>query len=248
MESSSSVSIRLIDGEKIMSQFKVVDTVSSEVWNNAQAHESAHWNGMKDGDDWNNWWKEKFDNYSFLNNEKETNTVLEIGCGPWAKNLEFVLGAINNIPQNIILEDPLLQEYLNQGMSVTRYQNFNAGTTTRMISKPFEECDGQIIEPGSVDIALCNNVLDHVYDAAKIFDNIYNCLKVGGVFVFGQDLKNETDKMVYDPMHPIMLDHEYIDQKLEGRYNSMFKKILSREEGRNPPYHYGTYLYAGRKL
>jgi SAM-dependent methyltransferase len=230
-----------------MNNFKVVDVVSQTVWEEAQVHESRCWNGQVDGDDWNSWWKEKFDNYSFLSEEKDIKTVLEIGCGPWAKNLGFVLDVLSDTPEHLILEDPLLQNYLSQGLSVSRYQSFSQSTKTTMITEPFEKCDSAIIPPNSVDIVLCNNVLDHVYNTNKIFDNIYECLKSGGVFIFGQDLKNETDPVIHDPMHPIMLNHEYIDQKLQNKYTDIFKKILPREEGRNPTHHYGTYLYAGKR-
>ena len=228
--------------------FKVVDKITQEKWNEAQRHELHEWDCQpSDGDDWNNWWKDKFDDYKFLEGETNTHTVMEIGSGPWARNLENVLNTLPVAPKKIIIEDPLLDEYIKAGKSVKRFKDYHS-METHLISKPFEQCDGTVIEPKSVDIIVCNNVLDHVYDVGQIFDNIYAALKEGGLLILGQDLKNETDKFVEDVMHPILLDHDCLDKLLNTGYTTQMYKILEREKGRNPEYHYGTYLFVGRKV
>ena len=42
--------------------------------------------------------------------------------------------------------------------------------------------------------------------------------------------------------HPIKIDHLLIEQTLKSHYQKLSEKILTRNEGRNPQAHYGTYL------
>ncbi|MGQ9847801.1 MAG: hypothetical protein ACUVQP_09945 [Bacteroidales bacterium] len=58
------------------------------------------------GDDWNFWWQEKFDNYSFLPQEIEN--ALEIGCGPFT-NIRLILRKCKI--KRIYLNDPLFLRF-----------------------------------------------------------------------------------------------------------------------------------------
>lgn len=74
----------------------------------------------------------------------------------------------------------------------------------------------------------------------------------GGVIVLGQDLSNEKDlsnKVVRDDVgHPIKIHHTTLDVFFDSTYVPLFlKKILPRDEGRNPSAHYGTYIFIGQK-
>lgn len=214
------------------------------VWSEAQKVEYSLWEAEPpDGNDWNSWWASKFNNYQTLN-EVKAETVLEIGCGPYAKNLDLVINSLKSYPSNLILNDPLLDKYVSSGKSVSRY----LGKST-LISKPFELCDESEIPLKSVDVAICNNVLDHVYDVDLLLHNAYKCLKDGGYFIFGQDLKNPTDQGwdQFFPAHPIRVDHDYLDHLLADKYHQVLYKILPRDEGRNSAYHYGTYIFIGKK-
>jgi len=44
-----------------------------------------------------------------------------------------------------------------------------------------------------------------------------------------------------------MLDHCGLDRVLLPVFDVELRKVLSREEGRNPQAHYGTYLFIGKK-
>jgi len=219
-------------------------TATKQVWDKAQKCEFSAWKASgQDGNDWNNWWASHFDNYSLFN-ELDIETILEVGCGPYAKNLELVSSGLKKPAKNFILNDPLLNSYISSGKSVKRYEG-----KAKFLSKPFEDCDEKEIPSNSIDIAICNNVLDHVYDVEVLLNNIYKCIKKGGHFIFGQDLKKSTDKGwdQVDPMHPIRLTHQYLDKFLSFQYHRKLYKVLKRDEGRNPDYHYGTYILIGEK-
>jgi ubiquinone/menaquinone biosynthesis C-methylase UbiE len=98
-----------------------------------------------------------------------------------------------------------------------------------------------------MDLIICINVLDHVNDYDRCMQEIYRVLNTDGLLILGQDLSNQEDQELCpesytDIGHPIKLDHVIIEKSLEGKYSHLFKKILSREEGRNPGAHYGTFL------
>jgi hypothetical protein len=71
--------------------------------------------------------------------------------------------------------------------------------------------------------------------------------------IIGQDLSNEQDLVAMKDDggavgHPIKLDHEWFAPFLDKGFEPIIKKVLSREEGRAPEYHYGELLFAGKKL
>ena len=48
--------------------------------------------------------------------------------------------------------------------------------------------------------------------------------------------------------HPVKLNHHAVDSVIDDKFSIIKKEVLSREEGRCPANHYGTYLFAGQKL
>jgi hypothetical protein len=72
-----------------------------------------------------------------------------------------------------------------------------------------------------------------------------------GVLVLAQDLSNEEDRgscpeSWSDIGHPIKIDARFLDSYLSD-VAPLYRRILPREEGRNPRCHYGTYLFVGQK-
>ena len=95
-------------------------------------------------------------------------------------------------------------------------------------------------------------MLDHVRDADFCMSEAVRITKPGGLLVIGQELSDAKDAatMQADPGqvgHPIRVDHHWMDDRLVG-FESVLKKILSRDDGRGPAHHYGTYVYTGRKV
>ena len=217
-----------------------IETVSADRWQQAQQRELAEWvRAPVDSSDWNEWWTGHFDNYSFLKNLK-IRSILEVGCGPWAKNMLTVLGVIGQDDKKIFLLDPLLDQYAALGKSVTKIDAVK-------IVVPLEEL--AIGEP--VDLIICINVLDHVQSVEKCFARMREHLNPGGILILGQDLTNEEDfvkcpEVSTDIMHPIKLDLEACERCLSC-YEPIYKKVLGRQEGRNPRAHYATLLFAGNR-
>lgn len=217
--------------------------VSEERWKQAQRWEEEVWlNLPKEDEDWNSWWFEKFNNYEILQN-REFNSVLEVGCGPYAKNTEFFLSKFPNIEKVALLE-PLLDTFINNNYSVVRIikehraETFNTSLEEAKIDSTY-------------DVIICINVLDHVKDANLCMENMKKLLNPKGVLILGQDLTNEEDLIncpatKTDIGHPIKLDHEYFKVKLQG-FTHLYQRILTRQEGRNPVAHYGTLIYVGEK-
>lgn len=215
-----------------------------EKWAVAQKSELNIWTGRnKDGDDWNSWWASQFNSYNFLK-DRNINSILEVGCGPYARNTKIILNILENKVNTIDLLDPLLQKYINDNLSVTQLIKED----TKLFDLPLEEFTDQ---NEKYDLIICINVFDHVYDSDLCINNIYNSLKEKGIVIIGQDLTNEEDLkneiVLNDHIHPIKLDHLFFEKHLKKYSKHIFNKILDRYNGRNPSAHYGTLLYAGEK-
>lgn len=126
-------------------------------------------------------------------------------------------------------------------------------TTCCFDDHPIEECP---FASDYFDLVILINVLDHVYDAEICLNKAMEITKPGGIFIIGQDLSNEEDRLTRlkgntdpdgDIGHPIKMDHNWLDEFINKKFDSIFYKILPRDLGRNPGVHYGTYLFAGKK-
>lgn len=244
----------------------IVTKVSKGRWQAAQAFEvEAIRSVVEAQDDWNHWWRNKFDDYRLLKG-KHFKSVMEVGCGPFT-NLRFILPQIKT--ENIFLEDPLLQSYMDfrtgvlpqsrasrilgrpapQPAPVFIQQLFkDPSYRVHLSSAPLEELP---FNDGLTDLVVCINVLDHVFDVETCMRQMDRVLKPGGFLVLGQDLSNEEDyaqapESWKDVGHPIKLDESELEKYFKN-YRALFKKILPRKAGRNPDAHYGTYLLIARK-
>jgi len=200
---------------------------SEEEWEIAQHTEFNVWGGYNvgDGDDWSEYWKTHINNYDDIKG-KHFENVIEVGCGPFGKNLSRVLDLITY--KNLYVLDPLLDKYTHNGRS--GIHNMCESLNIEKLSIPLEEYTEH---KNKMDLIICNNVLDHCYDADVCFDNMYESLTSGGILIFGNDLKDEADiNIARDAMHPIMLQENYLKEKF-SKYTVIFQKIIPREECRN---------------
>jgi SAM-dependent methyltransferase len=234
----------------------IITKVDPVRWSDAQSFEMAFaQNVVNRGDDHNYWWRKQFDNYKILRNLILPN-VLEVGCGPHT-NVRMILPLIKF--QSLILEDPLINSYLRleKIYQVAKIIKFHSPVEIMRLYKKhqaslhLEPLEDLYLPDNSIDLCICINVLDHVRDADTCLKQIERVTKKGGIVIIGQDLSNQEDQKLCpesweDAGHPIKLDDLYLDVQL-GYLDLLYKKILTREKGRNPRCHYGTYLLIGKK-
>lgn len=200
-------------------------------WKDIQKKELEIWEKVgRNADDWNIWWANKFDNYNFLKDYNIKN-MIEIGCGPFANNTRIIKDITKC--EDITLLDPLLDKYIEKNFSVTDIE-------AKHLFIPLEE-----IEDKKYDLVVCINTLDHCFDLKRCVDKL---ISISNILIIGNDLSNDNDKELTknDILHPIkpnLPDFENIFNNFE----SIYKKCLKREEGRNPIAHYSTLLYAGHR-
>lgn len=196
---------------------------------------------LGEGDDWNYWWAEKFNDYSFLPQYIEK--ALEIGCGPFT-NIKLISPKCEI--GRIYLNDPLIKKYVRHTNGFTSFA-VKAGKVC------FDDSPGEELpyKDNFFDLVILINVLDHVMDAERVITEACRATKKGGILLLGQDLTNEEDvkkhQNLEDIYHPIRMEHNFLDKILAKYFETIYYKILPREEGRNPEYHYATYIFAGCK-
>ena len=190
------------------------------------------------GDDWNHWWKLRFEEYAFL--PSHLGEMIELGCGPYTNTRLILEGRTAN---RVVCSDPLVRTYVT----------FEDRWLARAHRDGRVEIDDHPIEetpfaPGSFDLVVMINVLDHVRDSDLCLRNAVWLVREGGVFVLGQDLSDAGDlaRHPYDVGHPIRLNHDDLEPYL-APLATILRKNLSRDEGRDPRLHYSTLLFAGRK-
>lgn len=244
-----------------------ITQVDKRRWQQAQTWEHAHWVNTQKlrakfgknyiwrllhrfglvekyrGDDWNLWWKKQFDEYKFLPNHVEN--AIEVGCGPYT-NIRHIIPTCR--PDRLYLSDPLIRTYIKFKLSFTADAYRKAFCI--LDDFPLEQCP---YRDNLFDLVVMINVLDHVQDAEKCMENLIRITKPGGFLIIGQDLSNEEDLIALDADegligHPIKISGEWFAPYLSSGFNPYLHKVLNREEGRGPEHHYGTLLFAGRKL
>lgn len=193
------------------------------------------------GDDWNFWWMRAFDCYQAL--PKTAERALEIGCGPFT-NMRLI-SRLCRI-REIYCTDPLIPVYA--GFRLTWLSQQVAKGRVRALAAKGEELG---FDDGFFDLVVCINVLDHVHDSRRCMQQMLRVTRPGGYIVFGQDLCDDDDLADEEYRthvgHPIKLHHTTLDAAVGAFCEPIFRKILARDQGRDPRFHYGTYLLIGRR-
>jgi SAM-dependent methyltransferase len=236
--------------------------VTKDRWLAAQAWELRVWNdenrptlaykirrllgalgpGQFDGNDWNTWWHDQFAGYQFL--PRRLQNAIELGCGPYT-NIRLIARVCQI--DHIVCSDPLAKHYVRYA---GRWLS-EAWRTGRVLidDHAIETCP---FATDYFDLTVLINVLDHVQDAGLCLSQAMRITRPGGFLIVGQDLTDDEDAAQpanqADVGHPIRLTHIDMDQALLPRIAPQLHRVLPREQGRNPSAHYGTYLFAGRKL
>jgi ubiquinone/menaquinone biosynthesis C-methylase UbiE len=252
-------------GDGMQTDVALSDKVSRDRWRTAQAWEREHWVrdqkglarygknhiwrllslfGLVDqyrGDDRNLWWKESFDDYKFL--PATVDNALEVGCGPYT-NIRLIRRVCK--PNHIYLSDPLVRTYVKFKMTFVSEMHREAACC--IDDHPLEELP---FANNYFDLAVMINVLDHVQDAGRCMENLLRVIKPGGFVVIGQDLTNEEDfrrqPQGLQTGHPITLDENWFEPYLKDTFVESVRKVLPRQSGWAPDWHYGTLIFAGKK-
>ncbi len=249
-----------------MASPSVSDRVTRERWQAAQAWERNHWVNVQRlraryfknqiwrlltafgavskyrGDDWNAWWKQRFDDYKFV--PANVSNALEAGCGPYT-NVRLMLDRCRF--EHLYLSDPLIRTYVR--FKLTFVAEMYREAACILDDHSLEELP---FASDYFDLVVMINVLDHVQDANRCMENLVRVTKPGGILIIGQDLTNEEDVTAVkdepgEVGHPIRLDNYWFAPYLEPKFTPIIQKVLKREEGRAPEHHSGTLLFAGRK-
>jgi ubiquinone/menaquinone biosynthesis C-methylase UbiE len=193
------------------------------------------------GDDRNIWWQRNLDNYSFLPPKVEN--ALEVGCGPYT-NMRLIREVCQ--PDHLFLSDPLIRTYVK--FKMTFVNELHRAAACCLDDHPLEQLP---FADDYFDLVVMINVLDHVQDARACMESLIRVLKPGGFVVIGQDLTNDEDfRKQPDGLktgHPITLDENWFGPYLSGNFDTVLHKILPRDVGWAPQWHYGTLVFSGTK-
>lgn len=192
------------------------------------------------GDDWNEWWEERFEHYSLVPHSLEN--VIELGCGPFT-NIRLIRRARQM--RYIHCSDPLARKYIDfRGLWLAEAYRRKE---ILLDDHPAETCP---YATDFFDLTVLINVLDHVRDMEACLASAIRITKPGGLLILGQDLTNQEDIERMGPEdigHPIRVTHTELDALTSPHLEFLSHKVLDRDSGRNPAAHYGTYLLIGRK-
>jgi SAM-dependent methyltransferase len=105
---------------------------------------------------------------------------------------------------------------------------------------PLEECP---FASGYFDLVVMINVLDHVRDALLCLEQVKRVVAPGGLVVLGQDLVSADALDYVDPLHPIRILQPTMDNAVADDFEPLLRRVLPREESRNPDVASGTWLF-----
>ena len=225
--------------------------VDHERWLLAQQYEKKTWDeNFQLCDDWNSWWKKRFEDYSLIEEhlrDKKNISIIEVGCGPFTnvRLIESVL-SYSDI-KKITLSDPLLESYKKIPCHVSSLFEKNPSSYSYDFFQ--EQLEYLSHKDESFDLLICINVLDHVEDVTKCISEMKRVLKKDGLIVFGNDLTDWTKRKdpspdgAYDQGHMMRINEEFVDESFSS-FEPLMRKIV---ESRNPEYHYGCVCFIGKK-
>jgi SAM-dependent methyltransferase len=174
-----------------------VAQIPLSLWKIVQKNEFDVWKGSYGSSDRGGEHIEGFGQYASL--PDNLGNYLEIGCGPYTQT-QFI---INHQFKSITLLDPGANNYIKHTPGCTYKNGTLKGKKVDVLSFGGEKLEDEKYKE-AFDTILAINVVEHVWDAFKFFNNIYNALKPGGIVIY------------HDRFYPYP---SYGDRVL-GKYNS----------------------------
>lgn len=247
--------IREKSDERFLDKQKGVVRVTRDRWTEAQRYERDTWlvAAAEASDDRNADHVKGFNGYAALRGRTFRHAV-ELGCGPFT-NLRLI--AEHCSVAQCTLVDPLVLQYLehrhctydtrflrcgktNLGLSLTgsragRLFSRLLGAVApdllqhrlpvvELVPTPIEEMP----TTRRYDLIVMINVLEHCYDAERIFDVIAEILETDGVFVFHDKLfdQGEIERDVrtrFDAGHPLRVERNVVESFLGAHFEPLYR-------------------------
>lgn len=243
--------------------------ITNDQWQEAQKWEKSYWDkcihnsrtiknlglfktlvkkiiGFRSDPNVNYWWSKQFEEYNFI--PEYLQNAVEFGCGH-TTNMRLILKGRR--AKHIFASDPLIRHYITyRGSPISR--KWRKGEYL-IDDHPLEDapfCSNYF------DLVVCINVLDHVQDVSLCMENLIRVVRPNGILIFGQDLTSEDDVRATQIQrertgatigHPHIFPCEKIFLPYLRDFEPIVHKVLSRQEGRSPVYHSGTFLFAGKR-
>jgi SAM-dependent methyltransferase len=152
----------------------------------------------------------------FLGLPQDLGSVVEIGAGPYTK-AKLILETRPDVRvKHVTLVDPLIQEYATNTNIHSSYPkgilevNNGVHIPTTLIEARGEE----LLPVAQYDTAILVNTLEHCSNAVMVLNNVYECLKPGGILIFGESFAREMELLSSDACHPIQLMHTFLMEYL----------------------------------
>jgi SAM-dependent methyltransferase len=138
-------------------------------------------------------------------------SVVEIGAGPYTKT-KLILETRPDVQVNhVTLVDPLIQEYSTNTNIHSSYPKGILEVNGINIPTTLIEAGGEEPLPfAHYDTAILVNTLEHCSNAVMVLNNVYECLKPGGILIFGESFAREMELLASDACHPIQLTHTFL--------------------------------------
>jgi SAM-dependent methyltransferase len=216
-----------VNDREFLSRENGIVSVSRERWEIAQDAEAHGWLDLWKGavEDRNSHHYALFD-YFLMLGDRSFDRAIELGCGPFT-NLRFIASASKIAALELL--DPLAERYIelpNCTYRDGRLRRIDGG------SSPIDAVHSIPIEEMNIDerfdLVVLINVIEHCFDAERIFSNVWSLLRRGGVFVFHDKYYDHKDVAAevlssYDTGHPLKVDRRLVDTFL-----SRFAPVFSR--------------------
>lgn len=202
--------------------------VDNERWEESQKFEiegwSRHWSDHVDDRSMEH--DNIFDEYRCL--DKNLGDVVELGCGPFTQIRHLINDRGFNI-NRLTLVDPLISSYAK--LSNCSYKNGRLCEINVELVNSKAEDFLTFTRLESYDTVVCINVLEHVQDVKKIFENINKILVPGGTLILGERTYDYLDiNLLYDVGHPIRIKSVVISDFLKD-YDIKFMSTIDNHNG-----------------
>lgn len=160
--------------------------------------------------------------------DKNLGDVVELGCGPFTQ-VRHLMSKRGFKVNRLTLVDPLINSYAT--LSNCSYKNGSlCGLSVELVNSKAEDFL-TFTRLESYDTVICINVLEHVQDVQKIFENINKMLIPGGTLILGERTYNNLDiDMLYDIGHPIRIKSVVIDDLIKN-YDVLYRSKIKDHDG-----------------